>query len=88
MNELQKFQANTEKNNRILQLAIKEVDSTILVLALAGYNQTERELILRNCSERAAAMLEADIRKIRATVEQIQQAQNQFLQILENATRT
>ncbi len=64
--ELMDFQEPTERNNRIVQFALREVDATLLAKAALQMSQEERGIILRNVSERASKLFTEEISAVEA----------------------
>ena len=55
------FLENTRANNIIVQKALREIDTELLVCAMAGMDEGDRGIILRNMSKRAAGLVGKDL---------------------------
>jgi hypothetical protein len=62
MIELTDFEAR--ENDRVIQLALREIDTTVLARAMVAWDEAERMIILRNMSKRAAAMLMDEVGRL------------------------
>ena len=54
---LNDFKEGGEHNDRIIQMGLREIDSSVLAEAMVILSEEERQIILRNMSERASAFL-------------------------------
>lgn len=61
MVEFTNFTEDTTRNNVIIQRMLREVDMEFLSTAMLGFDEEIREMILRNMSKRAAALLKEDM---------------------------
>lgn len=49
------------RNNIIIQKSLRDIDAEVLVSALHGMDEAEREMVYRNMSERARRMIKVDL---------------------------
>lgn len=84
MTDFARFLKSDGCNDRIIQLALREIDSTPLALALVDQDEEIREIVFRNMSKRAASFLKEDIRdRAEAAPEAIRAAQELWAGLLE-----
>lgn len=55
--ELMNFRENNERNNRVVQQALREIDSQMLAFMLFPLGEDERGIVYRNMSKRACSVL-------------------------------
>ena len=57
--------------DRVIQLALREIDTQDLSYAMLGWDEDERQIILRNMSKRAAAMLQEEMEEVEGQIPKI-----------------
>jgi hypothetical protein len=88
MIQIEDFMEDTERNNRIVQRALREIDTEVLSDALADLPERIREIIYRNMSQRARSVLAEDIKgKKGIHPKQIQAAREIWIQLLNKHTK-
>jgi len=55
------------KNDIIIQKSLRDIDAEVMVSALHGMDEAEREMVYRNMSERARKMIKADLEATEGT---------------------
>jgi hypothetical protein len=82
--KLTDFAENSEKNNRAIQMALRETDASVLAEYLAGEPTEDRDIVYRNMSERACRLLMDDVVELEGNVAATQhrRAEQFFLQRL------
>jgi len=63
MEQLERYLRTEEVNDRIIQRALREIDTEELVDAMVGLGEEGREIVCRNLSRRVFELLKEDIRK-------------------------
>lgn len=58
------------ENDRVIQMALREIDTTVLSRAMLAWNKAERNIILRNMSKRAAGILMDEVDQLGSSVPQ------------------
>lgn len=58
----------TERNDRAIQMALRETDTSVMAEFLAGREVPEREIIYRNMSDRGRELLTQEIAQVEGTV--------------------
>ena len=83
------FLESSQTNNAIVQMALREVDTRDVALAMLGYTEEEQQIILRNMSKRASKLLlqEMDDEREHTPKHRIQSALEVFLQRLRKHAR-
>lgn len=61
MTDLINYEESTDRNNRIVQMALRDTDPTLLSKAAVAMSETERQIIFRNVSARAHETLVEEI---------------------------
>lgn len=57
MTELSDFAEPGRENDRVIQMALREMDEELMAQAMQTWSEDEREIVFRNMSERAVALL-------------------------------
>lgn len=70
MVQVMDFQEVNEDNDRVIQSALRETDTTVLAQALTTMDQTERDVVYRNMSKRAHALLSEEVTQAEQNVSQ------------------
>jgi hypothetical protein len=61
MRKLDDFAENSDYNNRIIQMTLREIDTEVLVPALLSMDEVRRDIIFRNMSKRAVSMIREEM---------------------------
>ena len=84
MLDLSKYEENLDRNNIILQMALRDIDASLLVTAMTGMDERTKEIVFRNMSKRAIHMLKEDIREMgSASPSAVEAAREFFARLLE-----
>ena len=79
------FESLEDIDDRGIQALVRELDSNTLVTALKGASSALRDLIVRNMSKRAGAMLQSDIEaKGPVRISEVEEAQKSIVAIVRN----
>ena len=83
------FKEPSERNDRIVQLALREIDMHVLAEAMVDMSPEEREIIFRNMSERACEFGKEEIGRIEKTVSVVRKAESRdfWLQLLSRSAK-
>ncbi len=86
---LERYLEDVDRNNMLLQRAIRDIDSRTFVEALCGLDGESRAALFRNLSRRAAEELDKDLAERQATVgpEAVRSALSSFLRLLAKHAR-
>jgi hypothetical protein len=68
MIQLIDFKERREHHDRVVQMALREIDSSALSRAAVAMNDEEREIVYRNMSKRACALLAEDVARDEQTI--------------------
>lgn len=84
MIEMMEFAESNMENDRVVQMALRETDSSLLATAAVAMDQAEREIVYRNMSERARAVIIEEVVQAESAVafEAAQEAKAFFVQKL------
>ena len=83
------FMESIHGNNKIVQMALREIDTHDLSHAMLGFSEDEQHIVLRNMSKRASKLLlaEMDEEREQTPSHRIESAAEQFLQKLRKHAR-
>jgi len=81
--ETGKLQIFTTMTDRDIQKILRQLDSLVLAKALKGEGKTVREAFFKNMSDRAAEMLKEDMQYMGLSVEDIEEAQDSILALVQ-----
>jgi len=78
------FEESGESNDRVVQMALREIDSRLLAVAAVAMDEAERGIVFRNMSKRAHAMIVEEISQAEQTTSSIEseRAKEYFVQKL------
>ncbi len=87
MNVIMNYEENTLRNNRIIQNALRQIDSEILANAICNQSDDVHKIIYRNMSIRAVNFIKKDIQNKRGRIskKQDEEAQSFFIKLLKNS---
>ncbi len=63
MKHIHDFEENSDYNNRIIQMALREIETEVLTPALLELDEAMRKVIFRNMSPRAVEMIQEEMRE-------------------------
>ena len=83
------FKESSERNDRIVQLALREIDIHVLAEAMVDMSTEEREIIFRNMSKRACELGKEEIGRIEKTVsvDRKEKSRDFWLQLLSRSAK-
>lgn len=71
MTQLLDFEERGERNDRVVQMALREIDARLLAEAAVAMNDEERNIVFRNMSKRAHRMIVEEIERAEETTSEI-----------------
>jgi flagellar motor switch protein FliG len=69
MARLEGYLKDEKRANVIVQLALRELDERDLIAALAGLDDESKRAVYRNLSKKAAESIDAELERLRASLE-------------------
>jgi hypothetical protein len=83
MSDFEIYQENTEFNNRIIQYALREIDTKVLAIALSPLSEDTCQIVYRNMTSRAVSLVIQEIEELGKIPEKsVKYAQAHFLKKL------
>ncbi len=84
---LETLQKDTDRNNRIIQMALREIDTILLIRVVWSLKENQRKILYRNVSKRVYDLLQEDLKRLKADKvkpdAKVKDAQNMYKEILE-----
>ena len=84
---LEKLLKDTDHNNRIIQMALRELDTVLIIRVVWSLKENQRKIIYRNVSKRVYALLQEDLKRSKTENKnpdaKIKDAQDMFKEIIE-----
>ena len=68
MTELSDFADPGRENDRVIQMALREMDEELMAQAMYAWSEEERQIVYRNMSERGAGSLRSETERRRSDV--------------------